>query len=285
MSTGRSGRLFAAAVGVALVAAGTGRAGIIAINNPNGAYQALTTKVPIPQPAPINSGSPGFVSSISGGGLTVGIANTNSAMGVESRVFTPGVVQPPNNGWATWGNLPQVESTNPGGVLFSGLPPKAATNTTLTLTFDHPVAAFGLEAQPGQFDAYNITATFFNGSTNLGSITRTVDGLGQPLNNTSDAATAGALLFAATITPGSPEFTSVQLSVPEGVLGSIAATPGASGEAFAQARFSELPLSVVNGEVVGVVPEPATVVLLGVGLGALVVARRLRRPRRGGGIV
>jgi hypothetical protein len=264
MSMRRSGRILAAVIGFALVSSGTVRAGIIPIFDPTGAYLSQTVGVAIPVPAAINTNVPiPTLSSISGNGLTVTLSPEP-----QSHFFSNGTISPPFNGWATWGTPPHAQSTNPGGVLWTGLPATGATSTTITLTFSHPVAAFGLEAEPGAFDRFPITATFFNGATNLGSITRSVDGLGQPLNNTSDKATAGALLFAATITPGSPLITSVQLSAPEGVPGGIAGLTGADGISFAQVRFSNTPIFI---------PEPGTVALLGAGIVGLFAVRRLRR--------
>jgi hypothetical protein len=266
MSMRRSGLILAAVIGVALVSSGTVRAGIIPIFDPTGGYLSQTVEVPIPIPAPINTNTTiPTLTSISGNGLTVTFSQP-----LQSRFFSNGVVNPPFNGWATWGTPPHVQSANPGGVLWSGLPSMGQTSTTVTLTFSHPVGAFGLEATPGQFDVFPVTATFFHGATNLGSITRNVDGAGQPLNHDVDQSTAGALLFAATITPGTPLFTSVQLRVPEGDIGLLRGLTGADGVAIGQVRFSNTAIFI---------PEPGTVALLAVGLTALFAGRRLRRCR------
>ena len=114
----------------------------------------------------------------------------------------------PTSGWATWGSPPNTESATPRVVgTYSAL-------TSFTMTLSVPSYTVGFEIEPESFDSptYSITATFRNGVTTLGSITRSVAG------------NAGALLAAAS--SGTP-ITSVVLTIPS----------GAQGFAIAQFRY------------------------------------------------
>ena len=167
------------------------------------AYTSGTTKINISGIADYSS-----VSSITNGTQTVNFSET----------LTKGQV--PGGGWATWNNPPATESGVP-PVLITG-----ASTTLLTLNLQVPSTTFGIEVQPG-FTS-NMTASFYQGSTLVGSITRNV-------NDTS-----GALLFAAT--SYSNPFTIVRVSAPA----------AAQGFAMAQFRYST---SVP-------VPEPASIALI-----------------------
>ena len=240
------------------------QAGIISINDPGGMYQPLTTTVPIPNPS-ASSGPPATLSFVSNGTETVTFTPT-----VESRTFSNGFINPPDNRWATWGSPPQTESSNPGGILST----PGANTTSLTLTLNHPVATFGLEAQPTAFEVLPITAQFFDSNNDLlGTITRNVDGLGDPLNPSPGG---GALLFAATTT-GNDLIASVVLSV-----GAVPIPGEPNGLGLSQIRFSGSQLSVVNGEVTGLatVPEPTTLSLFGLGAAGLLAYRAVRRRLR-----
>ena len=119
---------------------------------------------------------------------------------MAALTVVPGVLNPGT--YPTWGSPPQTESATPRVLDGNGAP-------TITFTLSQPVHTFGLEAQPEAFEILNITATFFNGATPIGSISRTVDGLGDPL---ALEAGAGTQLFAATTTPDQV-ITSVVLTV------------------------------------------------------------------------
>jgi len=75
----------------------------------------------------------------------------------------------PGGGWATWNSPPAVESSTPKVLaIITGL-------TTMTITLSVPQAIFGFELEPNN-GTQTMTATFFNGSTVLGSITQSVVG-------------------------------------------------------------------------------------------------------------
>lgn len=160
------------------------------ISTPDAGYTGSTTLVAITPSDGTN------VPTLSGGGQTVTLSTPLSAATVGG-----------GGGWATWGSPPNTEGANP-RVL------KTLTAlTSLTLTLSSPTTTFGLEIEPSAFSVHSVTVTFMNGSTTLGSVTRSVDG------------NAGALLFAATNTT---PITSVVLSVPS----------AAGGFAIGQFRFA-----------------------------------------------
>jgi hypothetical protein len=159
------------------------------VSTPAGSYTSSTTLLAITPP---NGTS---LSSLTDGTQTVSLSTALSAQTV------------PGGGWSTWGAPPNTESSTPRVLArYSAL-------TSLTLTLSVPATTFGFEIEPNTFAAFSITATFLNGATTLGSVTRTVNG------------SAGALLAAASSTT---PITSVELTVPS----------GANGFAIAQLRYS-----------------------------------------------
>jgi hypothetical protein len=227
-------------------------AGLIPINAPTPLYQAFTNKIPITAP----DGS--SVNSVSDGNLTVGVSPTTTALTVTPGILNPGT-------YPTWGSPPQTESASPRVLDSNG-------SLTVTLLLNKPVHTFGLEAQPDEFELLHITAQFFNGPTPIGSITRLVDGLGDPLN---PGPGGGAQLFAATTTPDT-FITRVVLTVDPPLF-----SDDPPGFAFAEVRYSPNPLIVVNGEVV--IPEPGTLALVLVGGAVLASHRRFRKGVRRAG--
>jgi hypothetical protein len=127
-----------------------------AIGNPDAAYLASTTKIDF-------SGIPDYtlVSSITDGTTTV-----NFATDMDKRTA-------PSGGWSTnWGFAPYVESGTPAVLFTSYL-------NTQTLTISGPtgkkaIKTFGFELQGNLFDTNEFTADFYNGTTLIGSVTRTV---------------------------------------------------------------------------------------------------------------
>ena len=183
------------------------------ISSPTALYTSQTTVITFANP------DLSTVTSITGGGQTV----TFSGSTVTARTV-------PSGGWGTWASPPNTESATP-RVL-------AAVNaTTLTLTLSAPASTFGFEVEPNAGTVL-ITATFMNGSTVVGTVSRTITG------------TAGALLAAGT--SGTP-ITSVVITAPA----------GASGFAIAQVRSGFTVLSNV--------PAPPTITLAVLGLVFLVM--------------
>ena len=159
---------------------------------PNGnVYTDGSTLIPIT----ISDGS--SFSSITDGNETVSFSQSMTA------------ATSPSSGWFTqWGTSPSVELAN------TKLSYETGSNT-LTLNFSKPDTVFGLELAPDSFQSVPMTATFYDGGNNVGSITQTVN----------YTAGAGALLFAAAT---NQEFTNVVLSEPI----------GSSGIAIAQVRYN-----------------------------------------------
>jgi hypothetical protein len=192
------------------------------ISQPTSAYTSATTLLAITA----DNGT--TVNSITAGSQTVTFSSPLKAAQV-------GV-----SGWSTWGAPPNTESATP----------KVLTNivegaTTLTLTLSSGVTTFGLEIEPNTFGSYDITATFYNGSTVLGTVTRNING------------SAGALLAAAS-SSGTP--------ITRVVISSVA---GANGFAIAQLRYGATPVPALG--------PIATVVLGMLLLVALVVMTRRQR--------
>ncbi len=159
------------------------------IPQPDAAYLAATTNIPI---------------TIADGTTTTSLADATETV-TFSQAMTAATV--PAGGWTTWGAPPATESSTP-RVLSSD------TSNSVTVSFSRPTATFGVEMEPFDFGSHSMTATFFEGTTQIGSITQDVEG------------DAGALLFAAS-TPDQA-FTSVVLT-----------TDGTSGGfAIAQVRYT-----------------------------------------------
>jgi hypothetical protein len=111
--------------------------------------------------------------------------------------------------WGTWGSPPNTESSTP-RILASTT---AVTSVTLTLSL--PSTTFGFEIEPNVYNTFTVSVDFYNGSTLLGTVSRTING------------NAGALLAAAsgTTTP----ITSVVITTPA----------SANGFAMAQFRYAK----------------------------------------------
>lgn len=137
------------------------------------------------------------VSSITSGNCTV--------------TFTPPVqVRSVPANWSDWGTPPDTEDSMP-RVLYSSA-------SSLTLAFspgDCLFTTFGFEAEPNPHAPRAITATFFNGSTQVGVITRTIE-FGRLF--AADAVTAP---FSRVVVSGTSDFGVAQLRyslAPGGVL-------------------------------------------------------------------
>lgn len=169
-----------------LVAAVPASAQLTTISQPDAAYVSSTTLLAI---TPAN-GTP--MNSISAGAQTVTFSSPLNAATV------------PGGGWSSWGSPPNTESATPRVLVSSG--------ASVTLTLSTPVNVFGFEVEPNNFGVFTVTATFMNGATVLGTVTRTPNG------------SAGALLAAASSTA---PITSVV----------VTAAAGAGGFAIAQLRY------------------------------------------------
>jgi hypothetical protein len=184
----------------------TSMAGFVTVSNPGdslpggASYVSGTTNISIP-------------------GAEFDILNSVSDARLGITFSTPMMVLDVPDGWGSWNSPPFTESDTP-RVLWTQGP------SQVTLSFGTAVQAFGFEAQPDQFGPFTITAAFFSGPDEVGSIVRDVDG------------NAGALLFAGAVTDTTPLITSVQIST------------GGQDFAIAQLRYE-----------LSAVPEPSSFVL------------------------
>jgi hypothetical protein len=186
---------------------------LITIAQPNAAYTSSTALLPVTAAELAN------ISSLSDGSFTATFSE-------PVQVATVSPTDPTN--WFSWGSPPAVENATPRVLITPGI-----TSTLLTITFSQPVRLFGLEAMPDGFGPEPMTENFYNGSTNIGSISLSPDG------------SAGALLFAASSTI---PITSVDITT--------TANPLANGTDFA---VGDLRYAVIT-------PEPNTWIALATGL-------------------
>ena len=205
-------------------------ASFIEIPQPDATYTSSTTLIPI-------TGADGDVTS------TLSDANLTVTFSTPMQVFTVPTT------WSNWGSPPATESSTP-----KVLSPEDFTLTSITLTFSHPLTTFGLEAEPDALAIYGqfpVTLTFFNGATQIGAITRSIDG-------------ASAALFAATSTT---PITSAVLAV-----GGNQAVPEGSDPGLAQVRYALADVTPPG------VPEPATC-FTGLAVFGVLVVRHFRSVR------
>ncbi len=201
--------LAAAVFSVAI--AGQLSAALIQIPQPNAAYTSSTSLLPV---------------------TGVELSNVNSLTdGTLTATFSAPlqIATVPTN-WLNWGTPPAVESATPRVLITPGV-----NATLLTITLSQGVTLFGLEAMPDAFGTAQITENFYNGNTNIGSITLSPDG------------SVGALLFAASSTT---------------LITSVDITAVGTDFAIANLRYSLA------------TPEPATWMCMLAGLGVIASLRR-----------
>lgn len=221
--------LVQSAVWIAL--AGTSAfAQLTTISSPTSSYTGATTLFTIAVP----DGT--AVPSLTAGGETVTFT--------ASPTLTAHTV--PNGGWATWNSPPLTESATP----------RVLTNyssTTVTLTFSAPIGVFGCEVEPDPFSAHTITATYMNGISTIGSVSRSVNG------------SAGALLAAAS---SAQPITSVVITSDVDF-------------AMAQLRFAGVGVNFSGGAAVPALSFPMLVILcvLLLGTGAVMAMSRKNSAR------
>ena len=201
---------------------------LITIAQPNAAYTSSTSLLPVTAAEGTN------ISSVTDGTLTATFSDPALSPPMQVAFVSP-------TDWGFWGNPPAVENATPVVLISPGV-----TSTLLTITFSKPLTLFGLEAMPDGFFPEPMTENFFNGATNIGSISLSPDG------NPADPG-AGALLFAASSTV---PITSVTITT--------TANPTEDGTDFA---IADLRYSLVT-------PEPSTWIAMATGLGFIGWSRR-----------
>ena len=207
-----SGNMRNIAILLALSVIPTAKAGVLVIANPDTTYIASTTRIPITGPD-LND-----VSSVSDGIATVTFSDSLNIRTIPDS-------------WGSWSSPPNAESS---------MPKALATNSnSLTLTFNEPLDIFGVEVEPNNFEVYQITASFFNGTEMVGTFSQDVVGM------------AGARLFAAQATDGDV-FTSMTLTTLD------------DSFAIAQPRYSQA------------IPESSTLSIVVLGLGLCQLRRRAK---------
>jgi hypothetical protein len=193
----RKMRSFRTLLWIGLAAALPASAQFYVISTPTAQYTGNTTVLPI---VAANFAS---VASLTAGGQTV--------------TFTPSLTAASiGTGWNFWGAPPNTESSTP------RLLETDPGVTTVTLALSAPATTFGFELDPANVagSPFSMTATFLNGATTVGTITRTI-------------AFNGALLMAgSSATP----ITSVVITAPG----------AAGGFAIAQLRFGNVLLAPVS---------------------------------------
>jgi hypothetical protein len=122
----------------------------------------------------ISSPTPQYLGNTSLLGIPVG-ASFASVSGAQSYSVSPTLIQFQVPGsWTVWGAPPDTESATP-RVLATPI-----NTTTVTWTLTPGVTTFGFEIEPANAGAvptplsYTITATYFNGATPLGTISRSL---------------------------------------------------------------------------------------------------------------
>lgn len=262
-------------------------AAITVISEPTKGYIKSTTLIKIGTLMDTTPTDRDFYPSISGDGLTVTFSATPCSTLPAATAGSPATVTlaDPCVGkftvgktWGTWNCPPATEMAcvplppktpvTPTGlpVLWSGdysykkfkardgsyFYSSTGVNpiSTLTMTLAGvAVKTFGFEAQPDSSGTDMMTATFYNGATDLGSIPLKVSGNG------------GAMLFAAS---SDTAFTKVVLTDTTSSGPAACAQPNCDDFAIANVRFSS-----------NSIPEPASLLLLGTSIAALGL-RKLR---------
>jgi len=129
------------------------------ISNPTAAYINSTNLLPISVPDFT------IITFVSNATQTVSFSPPMEALTVPAS-------------WATWNSPPYTESNTPRVLWSTG-------SFSVTITLSNPVSIFGFETEPNPFAVHTIAATFMNGTTVIGTVSREINGH------------AGALLAAA----------------------------------------------------------------------------------------
>jgi len=206
------------------------QATFVQISSPDAGYISATTLIPIPGAL----------------GSTVGSLN-NAFQSIDVAVF--GQHAKVGSSWGTWSSPPDSETSTPDLICVAAIPCDSTTGSSNTFALTAAAAIFGFELEPQGFGTYAVSASFFNGATLLGTVTRNVSG------------TSGARLFAG---QSDIPITSVQLAV----------DPAAGGYGVAQFRYA---LAVDDPGTS--TPEPSTGVLFGLSAGLLGTCVFLKQKR------
>lgn len=186
----------------------------------------------IPNPSALYVQSTALIDFAADGSLVSSVSDGTLAISYDTALEQAGVPAV----WKTWNTPPSVETATPNVGMTDFV-------SSLTSAFSLPVYVFGFEAEPDFLGFDEITASFYDGPTLVGTIDQNVNGIG------------GALLFAA-FTTSSP-FTSVTVN-------------DLDGDDFAIARQR---YSLVSRQFSST-PEPGGPLLLASGLLILTLLRK-----------
>ena len=137
------------------------------ISAPDAMYLAETVKLPIPTTNYTHNSS---------------LSDSQETITFSSPMNSNGV---PDQGFDNWGAPPNTESASP-RILYS-------FSNQQTWTFSKPVREFGLEMEQNAYATATLQMDFYDGTTLVGSVSRTVTTPGTPVGSSSN----GALVFAA----------------------------------------------------------------------------------------
>lgn len=123
---------------------------------------------PITSPVPTYTGGTTLINIAGADGTIV----NSIADGTETVTLSQSLSEQtvPGGGWGSWGSPPNTEGNTPRVLaVFSQV-------NSFTMTLSVPMATFGFEVEPDNFVTATINASFYNGGTLLGTVSRQVAG-------------------------------------------------------------------------------------------------------------